>query len=104
MNKIYSRPEVYRKRWITALLQEAIRDHPIVVLTGARQVGKSTLLLNSEPFCDWRFYTMDDFDVLRQASQDPEALWAGVDRIILDKVQKAPNLLPAIKKTVDQNP
>jgi predicted AAA+ superfamily ATPase len=77
--------------------------NPVVVLTDARQVGKSTLLLNAEPFCNWRFYTMDDLDVLRQASQNPEALWAGVDRVVLDEVQRAPNLLSAVKKTIDQN-
>ena len=104
MNNIYTPPETYRTRWITPQLQEAIADHPIIVLTGARQVGKSTLLLNAEPFCNWRFHTMDDYDVLRQANQDPEALWAGVERIVLDEVQKAPDLLPAVKKAVDQNP
>jgi predicted AAA+ superfamily ATPase len=104
MNNIYSQPAKYRQRWITPFLQDAIMDHPVVVLTGARQVGKSTLLMNAEPFRSWRFSTMDDFDVLRQANQDPEALWAGTDRIVLDEVQKAPNLLPAVKKTVDQNP
>ncbi len=75
-----------------------------MVVTGVCQVGKSTLLLNAEPFCDWLFYTMDDFDVLRQASQDPEALWAGADHIVPDEVQKAPELLPGIKETVDRNP
>ena len=104
MNNFYTPPDQYRNRWITPQLQEAITDHSVIVLTGARQVGKSTLLLNAQPFCDWRFYTMDDFDVLRQANQDPEALWAGTDRIVLDEVQKAPNLLPAVKKAVDQNP
>ena len=104
MNNFYAPPDQYRNRWITPQLQDAISDHSVIVLTGARQVGKSTLLLNAQPFCDWRFYSMDDFDVLRQANQDPEALWAGADRIVLDEVQKAPNLLSAVKKAVDQNP
>jgi predicted AAA+ superfamily ATPase len=47
---------------------------------------------------------MDDYDVLRQANRDPESLWAGTDQIVLDEVQKAPDLLAAVKKTVDQNP
>ena len=103
MNNMYSPPDEYLPRWITPFLQDAVQDHPIVVLTGARQVGKSTLLLNAEPFCNWRFHTMDDFDVLRQANRDPEALWAGADCVVLDEVQKAPNLLPAIKQAVDQH-
>ncbi|MFZ5882347.1 MAG: ATP-binding protein [Chloroflexota bacterium] len=94
----------YRERWLTPLLQAAIQDHPIVVLTGARQVGKSTLLMNAEPFRGWRFRTLDDFDTLEQAHSNPESLWSGVNQVVLDEVQKAPNLLPAIKRTVDQHP
>ncbi|MBK7454327.1 MAG: AAA family ATPase [Anaerolineales bacterium] len=94
----------YRERWLTPLLQDAIKDHPVIVLTGARQVGKSTLLFNTEPFRNWRFHTLDDFDVLEQARSNPESLWAGTNQVILDEVQKAPELLLAVKKTVDRNP
>ncbi len=104
MNNSYSSPEKYLERWITPSLQQASRDHAVVVLTGARQVGKSTLLLNAEPFRDWRYHSMDEFDVLDQARRDPEALWAGIDRVILDEVQKAPDLLVAVKRAVDRNP
>lgn len=99
-----SKPGSYRERWITPLLQNAIMDHSIIVLTGARQVGKSTLLFNAEPFRRWRFHTMDDFNALEQARSNPESLWAGTNQVILDEVQKAPELLPAVKKTVDRNP
>jgi predicted AAA+ superfamily ATPase len=104
MNNSYSSPEKYLERWITPSLQQASRDHAVVVLTGARQVGKSTLLLNAEPFRDWRYHSMDEFDVLDQARRDPEALWAGTDRVILDEVQKVPDLLVAVKRAVDRNP
>lgn len=99
-----SKSKPYRERWITPYLQSAIKDHSVIVLTGARQVGKSTLLLNAEPFRNWRFHTLDDFDVLEQARSNPEALWAGTNQVILDEVQKAPDILLAIKKTVDRNP
>lgn len=104
MNNFYSPPPTYYERWITPLLQDAIRDHAVIVLTGARQVGKSTLLLNAEPFKNWRFHTMDDLDVLAQARQKPDSLWAGTENVVLDEVQKAPELLPAIKQTVDRSP
>jgi hypothetical protein len=104
MNNFYSRPDKYIQRWITPTLQEAIRDHPVVILTGARQVGKSTLLFNASPFKDWRFHSMDDYDTLRQARQGPEALWAGSNQVVLDEVQKAPELLSAIKQVVDRHP
>ncbi len=67
-------------------------------------MGKSTLLRQAPPFREWRFQTMDDFDTLGQAQNQPEALWAGTDRIILDEVQKAPEILPAIKQAVDNQP
>jgi predicted AAA+ superfamily ATPase len=95
---------VYRERWLTPLLQSAIEEHPIIVLTGARQVGKSTLLLNAEPFRRWRFNTLDDFNTLEQAHTNPESLWAGTNQVVLDEVQKAPELLLAVKKAVDQHP
>ena len=104
MNNSYSRREGYYPRWLTPALQVASAEHPIVVLTGARQVGKSTLLLNADPFRQWRFHTMDDFETLRQARERPEALWAGTDRIVLDEVQKAPELLSAVKQAVDRQP
>ena len=104
MNNFYSRPELYLPRWLTANLRQASQDHPVVVLTGARQVGKSTLLRNAEPFAAWRFHTLDDFDTLRQAREEPQGLWAGAEQVILDEVQKAPNLLSAVKQAVDQHP
>ena len=93
----------YRPRWIAPLLRDAAKDHPIVVLTGARQVGKSTLLQQESPFADWRYITLDDFDVLSQARSDPASLWAGTGYIVLDEVQKSTKLLDAVKVAVDSN-
>jgi predicted AAA+ superfamily ATPase len=104
MNNTYSSNEEYYERWLTPLLQAAIAEHPVVVLTGARQVGKSTLLHQADPFRRWRYHTLDDFDTLRQANEDPAGLWAGANEVVLDEVQKAPQLLSAIKQAVDQNP
>ena len=103
MNDNHSDYELnYRPRRLAALLRQAVEDHPVVILTGARQVGKSTLLRHEKPFSTWRYVTLDDFDVLRQAGQDPAALWAGVDRVVLDEVQKSPSLLSAVKQAVDR--
>ncbi|MGB9750773.1 MAG: hypothetical protein C0183_18170 [Roseiflexus castenholzii] len=104
-NDMYSNPEIYYyERWLTAALQKDCRDHQIIVLTGARQVGKSTLLAHAEPFRYGRSHTMDDFEVLDQATRAPEALWSGTDHVVLDEVQKAPKLLQAVKIAVDCNP
>ena len=75
-----------------------------MVLTGARQVGKSTLLRRAEPFSGWRYHTMDDYDTLRQVRENPASLWAGAHEVVLDEVQKAPELLSAIKRAVDEHP
>ncbi|HSN76109.1 MAG TPA: ATP-binding protein [Anaerolineae bacterium] len=104
MNNFHSDPPLYYRRWLTPLLQAACEAHPVVVLTGARQVGKSTLLRRAEPFNGWRYHTMDDFDALRQVRENPASLWAGAHEVVLDEVQKAPELLPAIKRAVDEHP
>jgi len=104
MNTIYLQDEYYYPRWLTRLLRDALTTHPIVVLTGARQVGKSTLLRNEEPFESWRYYTFDDFDTLAQARHDPESLWIGANQIVLDEVQRVPDVLLAVKKAVDDHP
>jgi len=92
----------YRPRWITNLLASAIKEHPVVVLTGARQVGKSTLLTNEKWFSKWKYLSLDDFNILEQARVEPASLWAGADRIIIDEAQKAPQILSAIKQAVDK--
>lgn len=104
MNNSYSDPERYYERWLTPLLQSVADEHPVIVLTGARQVGKSTLLRQAEPFRHWRYHTMDDFDTLRRAADNPQGLWAGTNQVVFDEVQKAPQLLPAVKRAVDENP
>ena len=105
MNDNHSQYELkYKTRWLAALLRDAAQEHPVIILTGARQVGKSTLLLQEPPFSSWRYINMDDFDALAQAKKDPASLWAGVDRIVIDEVQKSTNLLEAVKIAVDSQP
>ena len=104
MNDNHSHLELkYRPRWIASPLRDAVRDHPIVVLTGARQVGKSTLLQQESPFSEWRYISLDDFDTLSQSRSDPTSLWAGADCVVLDEVQKSTNLLDAVKAAVDSH-
>jgi predicted AAA+ superfamily ATPase len=105
VNSFYSDPEsFYYPRWLTPGLRSAVAVNPVVVLTGARQVGKSTLLRHAEPFRSWRYHTLDDFDVLEQARVHPQSLWAGVREVVLDEVQRAPELLSAVKRAVDEEP
>lgn len=94
----------YLPRWITPRFQEAVEDHPVVILSGARQVGKSTFLRYAPPMNGWRYLTLDDFDVFDQAVRDPRALLTGETPLVLDEVQKAPHLLSAVKGAVDESP
>ena len=105
MNDIHSPQELkYRPRWLAGVLREAVKHHRIIVLTGARQVGKTTLLKNEKPFSNWRYITLDDYDILSQARDNPDALLENISDLIIDEVQKAPNLLEAVKIKSDNNP
>jgi len=105
MNDIYSPHDVlYRPRWAADALRGAASANPVVVLTGARQTGKSTLLKNEQPFASWRYVTLDDFDALEAARHEPEILWSGARGLVLDEVQKAPGVLSAVKAAVDLDP
>lgn len=74
---------------------------PVLVVTGARQTGKSTLVRKLG--ADRTYLTLDDLGVLDQAQRNPEGLLARGTRVTLDEVQRAPGILLAIKRAVDQN-
>jgi predicted AAA+ superfamily ATPase len=83
-----------------ASIRSAIRSFPVVVISGARQVGKSTFLQNEFP--DFKYVSLDEFSVMQQARSDPASLWIGTDQIILDEAQKVPEILSAVKLSVDR--
>lgn len=76
---------------------------PVVAVTGARQVGKSTLVRDLlPPSHDRTYLTLDDLDVLEQARAAPDDLLGRARRLTLDEVQRAPDLLLAVKRDVDR--
>ncbi len=88
-------------RLVEPALADRLRVMPAVVITGARQTGKSTLA--GERVAGARRYaTLDDLDVLDAARRDPEALVGGNDPVTLDEVQRAPEILPAVKRAIDR--
>ena len=90
-------------RLIAPRIAGALRHFPVVVLTGARQTGKSTLV-SSPPLGNRRTYrSLDDFDVLERAQNRPDLLIQEAGRMTLDEVQRAPSLLVAIKRSVDRD-
>ncbi|MFZ5806366.1 MAG: ATP-binding protein [Verrucomicrobiota bacterium] len=75
---------------------------PVVVLSGLRQTGKSTLLLRESDFQKRIYYTFDDFRILDAARHKTEELLDASQSITLDEVQKCPEILNTIKFFVDQ--
>jgi hypothetical protein len=91
----------YLLREITPRLERAQRQLPVIVVSGLRQAGKSTLLQNEPALARKHAYrTLDDFATLAAARSNPESLLE--DDAILDEVQRCPELLVAIKKSVDE--
>ena len=72
----------YLPRVASRLLERALAASPVVVLMGARQTGKSTLM-QSKPFLDDRLYlTLDDLGVRERARMSPDDLVRSAERII----------------------
>ena len=92
----------YLSREITARLRRALKQLPVVVLSGLRQTGKSTLLQREPGLArGHRYRTLDDFATLVAARSNPESLLEGAT--ILDEVQRCPELLVALKRQVDEH-
>jgi predicted AAA+ superfamily ATPase len=92
------------QRNLTPALLAALSDNPVVLINGARQVGKSTLVQqlieSSHPA---RYLTFDNAAVLAAARLDPTGFLAGIDGpVVLDEIQRAPDLFPALKAEVDR--
>lgn len=92
-------------RNLVPLVLEALEDTPVVYLRGARQCGKSTLMQQLADLghaADYR--TLDEGAQLAAATDDPDGYVAGLpDRVVLDEVQRAPDLFRAIKRSVDRD-
>ena len=89
-------------RLVGGALAERLRVMPAVVVTGARQTGKSTLaehLVAGKR----RYATLDDLDILDAARRDPEILVSAPGAITLDEVQREPGLLRAVKRAIDRD-
>jgi uncharacterized protein len=92
----------YLPRYLARRITKALKSSPVVVITGARQTGKSTLVQHlgeEQP----RFYeSLDDIDTLELATTNPDALVKREGRFSFDEVQRSPALLLAVKRSVDR--
>ena len=95
-------PSPLYPRRIKARVAEALADTPVVLIAGPRQAGKTTLvrqMANQE----LRYLTLDDELTQLAAKEDPVGMIRSLDRAVIDEIQRAPRLLLAIKKSVDED-
>lgn len=93
-------------RFATTSLREALEDTPVVVIQGARQVGKSTLAhAVRPPSDDIVVVTLDDPLTRAQAEQDPAffVTQAGHGTLVIDEAQRVPSLILPLKASVDRD-
>lgn len=94
-------PALYPRR-IEPRIAEAMLDTPVVLLAGPRQAGKTTLVRQMAGK-GLRYLTLDDELTLLSAREDPVGMIRSLDRAVIDEIQRAPQLLLAIKKSVDED-
>ncbi|WP_184377529.1 ATP-binding protein [Rhizobium sp. BK619] len=98
MSKESSSPYYVRK--VRAKIAEALSDTRVVLISGPRQAGKTTL---AREFVESNrpYFTLDDTGTLEAARNDPIGFVRGLDKAIIDEVQRAPELMLALKESVD---
>jgi len=89
-------------RILAPAVADRLRRMPVVVVTGARQTGKTTLVQDLGARTGRRYVTLDSMTALDRAHAEPDALLAGEDAITIDEAQRVPDLLLAIKREVDR--
>lgn len=95
MNSIYARSSA-------ELLTNALDDYPVVVVTGPRQAGKSTLLRHTLP--GWQMLSLEDLDIRYFAQSDPRAFLQRYPApLIIDEAQRVPDLLSYLQTAVDSS-
>lgn len=90
------------QRFVERRAEEVLLDTPVVLIVGPRRAGKTTLVRKMQE--ERRSYiTLDDQTVLEAAQSDPAGFIRSLERAIIDEIQRAPELLLAIKKSVDED-
>lgn len=89
-------------RHLAPRIRESLLDTRVVLVNGPRQCGKTTLVRQLAG--DRRYLTLDDPGLAALAQQDPVGLVRQLDRAVIDEVQRAPQLMLALKMSVDDDP
>lgn len=94
------------QRFITKSIKEALQDTPVNLIVGARQTGKSTLCreLITDGSINGPMVTLDDPATLRAAQADPLGFLQDLGKqVIIDEVQRVPELFLSLKKLIDED-
>ncbi len=86
-------------RWYSAQLEKIKHQFPILAITGARQVGKTTFL--KEQFPDYEYYNLETPATLQQVKNDPLKFLQSKSHLIIDEIQKYPELFSYLQEIVD---
>lgn len=93
----------YYPRALAPHLRAYLQAFPVVAITGPRQAGKSTLLMQ-ELGNTYTYVTFDDQEIIHEFYDDPKRFMNRYNhRVIFDEVQKVPEIFDAIKLIVDKN-
>jgi len=93
---------VHRK--VESTILEMLKSFRIVAINGPRQSGKTTLQKKIAKLKNMKYYTFDDSDIFNSASNDPMGFIGFVSKedVAIDEVQMIPDVIPAIKMSVDE--
>lgn len=90
-------------RLLEGALADRLKRMPAVVVTGARQTGKTTIV-KLVPGAERRaFHSLDSVPLLDRVRQDPHAFVESAPALTIDEVQRVPELLLAVKKAIDED-
>lgn len=91
------------QRTIEPILIDRLQRFPVVAISGARQVGKATLSRSFAGSASRNYLTLDDLHIFDRARHEPGSLVEGTEPLTLDEVQRAPEILRAVKSAVDRD-